>query len=95
MYLTEIITKLKKKKLTSEKFDALIKEFEKNAKQVEEKETGILYEFDYYTYTNADQTSGFIKAYRIYDDNTYSKTIVGAFNEYDFENTSPEYGYPA
>lgn len=94
MYLTEIITKLKKEKLTSEKFDALIKGFEKDAKQVEEKETGIIYEFDYYTYTKADQTSGFIKAYRFYDDNTYSKTIVDAFNEYDFENTSPEYGYP-
>lgn len=40
MYLTEIITKLKKEKLTS-------------------------------------------------------KTIVDAFNEYNFENTSPEYGYPA
>mgnify|MGYP003549792123 CR=1 FL=1 len=94
MYLTEIITNLKKENLTSEKFDTLIKEFEKDAKQVEEKETGILYEFDYYTYTNADQTSGFIKAYRIYDDNTYSTSIVDTFNKCDFESAAPEYSYP-
>ena len=93
MYLTEIIANLKNGNLTNKEFDTLIKEFEKSAKQVAEKEEGVLYEFDYYTYTNADQTNGFIKAYRIYDDNTYSISIVDEFYLCNSANSTPEYCY--
>lgn len=69
---------LMEKNLTTEKFDTLMKKIEKKTKQVEEKE-GAVYEFDYYSYTDKDY--GFIKAFKIYDDNTYSITIVDEFHK--------------
>ena len=80
MYLKEIVANLKKENLTSQEFSTIMEEFEKNAKEVEEKETVILHEFDFHLYTSKDKTCGVIGIYRIYEDNTYSVTFIDEFH---------------
>lgn len=91
MYLKEIVTNLKKEKLTSQEFATLMEEFEKNAKQVEERENGILHEFDFHLYTSRDKSCGLIGIYRIYEDNTYSTTIVDEFHPQHTANSNSIY----
>lgn len=89
--LTIIFVNLKKEKLTRQEFATLMEEFEQNAKQVEEKEEGILHEFDFHLYTSRDKSCGLIGIYRIYEDNAYSTTIVDEFHPQHTANSTSLY----
>lgn len=81
MITNGLIALLKNGKLSSKVFTALMKEFEAHATEVEEKDEGEIYTFDYYS-INGNKSCGLIKNYKIYGDNTYSTTIV---DEYHYE----------
>ena len=79
MVTNGLIALLKNGKLSSKVFTALMKEFEAHATEVEERDEGVKYEFDYYAFSG-DESCDFIKNYKIYNDNTYSTTIVGEYH---------------
>ena len=79
MITNGLIALLKNGKLSSKVFTALMKEFEAHATEVEERDEGVIYEFDYYAFSG-DEPCGFIKKYKIYSDNTYSTTIVDEYH---------------
>ena len=78
-----LVSLLKIKNMPSKVFSAVMTEFEEQSRKAEEREDGVVYDFDYYSYTD-NKSCGFIKNYKIYNDNTYSTTIVDAYHcEYD------------
>ena len=80
-----LVSLLKIKNLSSKVFSAVMTEFEEQSREVEEREDGVVYDFDYYSYKD-NKSCGFIKNYKIYNDNTYSTTIVDAYHCESDEN---------
>ena len=74
-----LVSLLKIKNLPGNVFAAVMSDFEAHSREVEEREDGVVYDFDYYSYTD-NKSCGFIKNYKIYNDNTYSTTIVGEYH---------------
>ena len=75
-----LVSILKIKNLPGSVFASVMAEYEGHAIEVDEKEDGVIYEFDYYS-LNGDGLNGFIKNYKIYSDNTYSTTIIGEYHD--------------
>ena len=80
-----LVSILKIKNLPHDVFAAVMADFEAHSKKVEERKEGVIYDFDYYSYTD-NKSCGFIKNYKIYGDNTYSTTIVGEYHLETDEN---------
>lgn len=85
MTLNKIIKTLNNENLGSNEFNEVMTEFEKNAREIEERNSDVVYEFDYF------DCSGLIKVYKIYNDYTYSTSIVGEI--YSPECCEPDYVY--